>query len=152
MRTVDVTWDQVAERFTGTGRNPAHAITIAAPPRPGERRPATGFSPADLLLTGMGSCSLWDVVEILGKSRQAVDDLHVRVTGEQEPDPPWTFRKVHLHYTFVGAGIDPAVVERAVRLSVDKYCSVIATVRHAALVSDSFEIVTERQAEPAPAG
>ncbi|MFN8621409.1 MAG: OsmC family protein [Chloroflexota bacterium] len=152
MRTVDVTWDQVAERFTGVGKNPAHPITIAAPARPGERRPATGFSPADLLLAGMGSCSLWDVVEILGKSRQTVDDLTVRVSGEQEADPPWTFRKVHLHYTFVGTSIDPAVAERAVRLSVDKYCSVIATVRHAADITDSFEIVAEREAASATAG
>ena len=158
MRTVDVTWDQVAESFTGVGRNPAHPIVINAPARPGERRPSTGFSPADLLLAGMGSCSLWDVVEILGKSRQPVDDVAVRVTGEQQEDPPWTFRKVHLHYTFVGPDIDPAVAERAVRLSVDKYCSVIATVRHAAEITDSFEVIAERapastgEAAPATAG
>ena len=69
------------------------------------------------------------MVEILRKTRTEVADLAVRVTGEQDEDPPWTFREVHLHFTFRGTGIDPAVVERAVRLSVDKYCSVIATVR-----------------------
>jgi putative redox protein len=141
MRTVDVTWDQVAESFTGNGTVRGHDITINAPARPGEHRRPTGFSPADLLLAGMGSCSLWDVVEILGKSRQPVADLCVRVTGEQEADPPWTFRRVHLHYTFTGEGIDPAVAARAVRLSVDRYCSVIATVRGSAEVTDSFEIV-----------
>ena len=69
------------------------------------------------------------MVEILRKTRTEVADLAVRVTGEQDEDPPWAYRAIHLHFTFTGPGIDPAVVERAVRLSVDKYCSVIATVR-----------------------
>ena len=148
MRTVDVTWDQVAGRFEAAGSMRGHDISINAPGEPGEKKRPAGFSAADLLLAGMGSCSLWDVVEVLRKSRQAVDDVRVRVTSEQDTDPPWTFRSVHLHYTFVGADVDRAIVERAVRLSVDRYCSVIATVRHAADVTDSFEIVTEA-AEPA---
>ena len=143
MRTVDVTWDQAAESFQANGTIRGHAITINAPAAPGEERRPTGFSAADLLLAGIGSCSAWDVVEILRKTRTEVADLAVRVTGEQDEDPPWTFRAVHLHYTFRGSGIDPAVVERAVRLSVDKYCSVIATVRHAAKVTDSHEIIEE---------
>ncbi len=143
MRTVDVAWDQATESFQASGTIRGHDITINAPAAPGEQRRPTGFSPADLLLAGIGSCSAWDVVEILRKSRTEVAGLTVHVTSEQDEDPPWTFRKVHLHYTFRGSGVDPAVAERAVRLSVDKYCSVIATVRHAAEVTDSFEIVTE---------
>lgn len=143
MRSVEVTWDQVAERFVASGTIIGHDIAINAPALPGERRRPTGFSAADLLLAAMGSCSAWDVVEILRKSRHDVADLSVTVTAEQEPDPPWTFRAVHLRYTFRGHAVDPAIAHRAVRLSVDRYCSVIATVRGAAEVTDSIEIIGE---------
>ena len=143
MRTVDVTWDQVAQRFEANGTIRGHAITINAPGEPDVKRRPTGFSASELLLAGIGSCSAWDVVEILRKTRMEVTDLAVRVTGEQDADPPWAYRRFHLHFTFRGTGIDAAVAERAVRLSVDKYCSIIATVRAAAEVTDSYEIVEE---------
>ena len=143
MRTVDVTWDQVAGKFDATGSMRGHTIAINAPGLPEERKRPAGFSPADLLLAAMGSCSLWDVVEILRKSRQEVADLRVHVTTEPQADPPWKFRRVHLHYLFVADALDPAVAERAVRLSVEKYCSVISTVAHAATITDSFEIVRD---------
>lgn len=143
MRSVEVTWDQVAERFVASGSIVGHDITINAPAMPGEQRRPTGFSAADLLLAAMGSCSAWDVVEIVRKSRQEVADLSVTVTAEQEPDPPWTFRSVHLRFTFRGEAVDPVIAHRAVRLSVDRYCSVIATVRGSAEVTDSIEIIGE---------
>ena len=146
MRTVDVTWDQVAERFEANGTVRGHSVVISAPAMPDVKRRPTGFSASELLLAGVGSCSAWDVVEILRKTRTTVADMAVRVTGEQDEDPPWTYRKIHLHYTFRGTGIDPKVVERAIRLSVDKYCSVIATVRGSAEVTDSFEILEEAAA------
>lgn len=153
MRTVDVTWDQVAGKFDAIGSMRGHTVAINSPGLPEEHKRPAGFSPAELLLAGMGSCSLWDIVEILRKSRQEVTDLRVRVTSEQEADPPWTFRKVHLHYLFVAETLDPAVAARAVRLSVDKYCSVISTVRHAATVTDSFEVVRDlADAAGAPEG
>lgn len=143
MRTVDVTWDQVAESFTASGTIRGHEIAINAPAQPDVKRRPTGFSASELLLAGIGSCSAWDVVEILRKTRTVVAGLAVRVTGEQDADPPWTYRAIHLHFTVTGTGIDPAVVERAIRLSVDKYCSVIATVRGTATITDSVEIVAE---------
>lgn len=143
MRTVDVTWDQVAERFEANGTVRGHTIAISAPAQPDVKRRPTGFSASELLLAGIGSCSAWDVVEILRKTRTTVAGMSVRVTGEQDEDPPWAYRSVHLHFTFTGAGIDPAVAERAIRLSVDKYCAVIATVRGTATVTDSYEIVQE---------
>jgi putative redox protein len=143
MRTVDIAWDQAAGHFQASGSAVGHDIRINAPGMPGEPHASTGFSPAELLLAGAGSCSAWDVVEILRKSRQEVSSFSVRVTSEQEKDPPWTFRRVALHYTFRGNGIDPDVVKRAVRLSMDRYCSVIATVRGAAEVTDTIEIIEE---------
>jgi len=143
MRTVDVTWDQVAERFEANGTIRGHTIEIGAPAQPDVKRRPTGFSATELLLAGIGSCSAWDVVEILRKTRTSVEGLAVRVTGEQDADPPWAYRAIHLHFTFTGAGIEPVVVERAIRLSVDKYCSVIATVRGTAAITDSYAIVQE---------
>jgi putative redox protein len=146
MRTVDVTWDQVAERFEANGTIRGHAITVNAPGPPDLKRRPTGFSASELLLAGIGTCSAWDVVEILRKTRTTVADLGVRVTGEQDADPPWAYRAIHVHYTFTGPGIDAAMVERAIRLSVDKYCSVIATVRASATITDSYEILEEAAA------
>jgi putative redox protein len=149
MRTVDVAWDQAAGTFQATGSAAGHDITINAPGIPGEPHASTGFSAGDLLLAGVGSCAAWDVVEVLRKSRQVVSSFSVRVTGEQEKDPPWTVRKVALCFTFRGRGIDRSVAERAVRLSVDRYCSAIATVRGAAEVTDTIEIIEEPAVTPA---
>ena len=114
------------------------------PPEPGgkHRRP-TGFSASELLLAGVGACSAWDVVEVLRKKRQRLVALDVRVDGEQDADPPWAYRRISVQYTARGHGLDEAVVRRAVRLSVDRYCSVIATVRGGAEVVDSVEVVEE---------
>jgi putative redox protein len=143
---VSIAWDQVAGRFEATGRWVGHPIAINAPALRDEPREPTGFSAADLLLAGVGACSAWDVVEILRKSRQALSGLDVRIDGQQEEAPPWAFRRVAVHFTVRGTGLDPATVERAVRLSVDRYCSVIATVRGSAEVVDSFELVEEPSA------
>ena len=143
MRTVEVAWDPRAGQFRANGTIAGHALAINAPGLPGEPHVATGFSPADLLLAGIGACSAWDVVEILRKARQPVTGLTIDVEAAQEPGPPWTFRTVALRYTVRGTGLDHDQVARAVRLSVDRYCSVIATVRGAATVTDSLEVVEE---------
>jgi putative redox protein len=145
MRSVEVAWDQAAGRFEASGKWTGHTIAINAPAGPDEQRGPTGFSAADLILAGVGACSAWDVVEILRKSRQQVSGLSVRVDGRQEEAPPWTFRRVTIRFTIHGTGLDREAVARAIRLSVDRYCSVIATVRGSAEVVDSFEIV---EAEP----
>ena len=141
MRTVDVTWDQGAERFEATGTIRGFTIPVNTPAPPDVKRRPTGFSATELLLSGIGTCSAWDVVEILRKSRTSVDDMSVRVTGEQDQDPPWAYRAIHLHYSFTGTGIDEAVVGRAIKLSVEKYGSVVATVRSTAHVIHSYGVV-----------
>jgi putative redox protein len=146
MRTVEVAWDQAAGSFSATGTAAGHRITISAPAEPGTRRDPTGFSPADLLLAAVGSCSAWDVVEILRKARQPLTGVTVRVEGDQEAAAPWTFRRVAIHYTVRGHGVDPAAAERAVRLSVDRYCSVLATIRPAAEIVDTVEVLEEAAA------
>jgi putative redox protein len=98
-----------------------------------------GLKPSDLLLLAAASCSAYDVVMILRKQRQPMDGLEVFCTGEQLSDPPYTFTKIHLHYSVSGA-VDPAKVERAIKLSEDKYCSVLNTLRPGVELSSDFEV------------
>lgn len=98
-----------------------------------------GAKPSDLLLLSAAACSSWDVVEIMGKQRQPLRDLQVRCTGEQMSDPPYTFTKIHIVYTVYGP-VDPDKLEKAIRLSEDKYCSVISTLRLGVPVTSEFEI------------
>ena len=85
-------------------------------------------------MAGAGSCSTWDVVEIMRKARQDLTGLTVEVVGEQAPDPPSNYERLTLRYTFRGRGISRETAERAVTLSVEKYCAVVATVRGVAAI------------------
>lgn len=99
-----------------------------------------GFRPTQLLLAAAGGCSSIDVIEILRKQKQPLEDLRVTIEGEKEKDVvPSLFRKIHLHFTLIG-NLDKDKVERAVNLSAEKYCSVIKTLEHVATVTHSFSI------------
>ena len=105
-----------------------------------------GIKPSDLLLIALASCSAVDVVGILDKKRMTLTYLEIGVTAEQEKDPPWTFRKFHLHFCLAGKGLTEAAAEQAIRLSEEKYCSVAATVRETAEITTDFEIFPEAPA------
>jgi putative redox protein len=100
-----------------------------------------GVSPSQMLLVALASCSSVDVVEILEKKRLKLTMLEVIITGEQDPDPPWTYRKIHVKYRVGGKNLTEKAVERAIRLSQDKYCSVASTVRGVAQIATEYEIV-----------
>jgi len=91
----------------------------------------------------LASCSSVDVVEIMAKKRQPLESLEVSVSAEQDSDPPWTFRKIHLTYTVKGKGLQEADIARAIELSETKYCSVASTIRGVAEITTSFEIIPE---------
>jgi len=84
-----------------------------------------------------------DVVEILAKKRLSLTLLEITSSGEQDQDPPWTFRKIHLHFRVGGKGLTPQAVAQAIQLSEEKYCSVAATIRATAQISTEFEILEE---------
>jgi len=151
MKTVTVSWQPDRERFVAQGTHQDRTIVINAP-RLDPATPATGFSPSELLLAGAGACSAWDVVGILRKQRQAVTGIEVRVRGSQEPEPPWTFRAVELHYAVRGRELDRRRVEEAIRLSEERYCSVVATLRGAAEVTFTSEILDEPEGAEGPEG
>jgi len=143
VRTVKVAWDGEAERFTASGSHPGQTISVNAPHEPASDHPATGFSASELILAGVGSCAAWDIVEIMHKGRQDVTGIDVRVEGTQDPERPWPYRSIVLHFTIRGRGVSETAVERAVALSTDRYCSAIATVRGVAEIATSFEVVVE---------
>ena len=102
-----------------------------------------GMKPSELLLVALGSCTAVDVVEILVKKRTTLTSLEIQVTGEQDIDPPWTFRNFHIQYLLRGKDLTEKAVAQAIQLSEEKYCSVAATVRAIAPITTSFEILPE---------
>jgi putative redox protein len=102
----------------------------------------TGLKSSDLLLLSAASCSAYDIVSILKKQRQALQGLEILCTGDQEARPPYRFTHIHLHYIIKGR-LDPDKVARAIKLSEDKYCSVINTLRPSVDITSDFEIIDE---------
>ena len=82
-----------------------------------------------------------NLVEIIEKKRIKLSLLEVITTGEQDPEPPWAYRKIHIKYRLAGRNLTEKAVEQAIRLSQDKYCSVAATVSGVAKISTEYEIV-----------
>ena len=135
MGQVQVTWVQ-NEQFVGMDST-KHSIVLSTASE------GTGSKPSDLLLIALGACSGVEVVGILTKKRQKFTGLQIKVSGEQDADPPWTFRKIHVEYVVRGRGLSEKAVQQAIELSQDKYCSVAATVRGVAEITSSFHIVEE---------
>lgn len=100
-----------------------------------------GMKPSDLLLVSLASCTAVDVVEILAKKRLHLESLEISAEAQQDQDPPWTFRKIHLSFRLKGEDLTEKDVQQAIDLSEHKYCSVAATLRGVAELSTSFEIM-----------
>lgn len=141
MRTVSVSWAKADERFVALGTHADRAIVINAPHHDGAMRGPTGFSATELLLAGAGACAAWDVVEILRKRRAQIASLDVTVEGHQQPDPPWTYRRVALHFRVAGDNLSVPVMARVIRLSIVRYCSVITTVAGVAAIEATVELL-----------
>jgi putative redox protein len=100
-----------------------------------------GMRPMQLLLAAFGGCSAIDLIGILRKQREPLHDLKITVTGEREQGVvPALYTEVHAHFRLFG-NIDPEKAQKAVSLSVDKYCSVAKTLEKTAKVTHSFEII-----------
>lgn len=123
--------DDVIETETPSG----HTVTFDSKADPGGQ----GATPIEMLLASIGACSLMDVAMILEKKRLDPGELQVRVVGQRREDHPRAFTHVELVYQATGEVPDKAM-EQACQLSVEKYCSVLATVREAPPVDWSFEV------------
>ena len=115
-----------------------HAVVVDAAPDVGGRN--LGARPMELVLMGTGACSAIDVVHILRKSRQAVSGCVVELDSERAPDDPKVFTKIHMRYVVTGKGLAQAHVERAIKLSKEKYCSATIMLAHTVEVTFDFEI------------
>ncbi|HQU68315.1 MAG TPA: OsmC family protein [Albidovulum sp.] len=103
--------------------------------------PKPGPSPMELMLIGTGGCSAYDVVHILEKGREPVEDCICDLSAERADTDPKVFTKIHMQFTVKGRGLDPKKVERAVQLSAEKYCSASAMMAAVAEVTHGFEVV-----------
>ena len=131
-----ISW--VADKtFTGQTES-GHSIVIGTAT---DDTPKPGPSAMELVLMGAGSCSAWDVVEILRKGRQQIDDVIVELDADRAPEPPKVFTRIHLHFVVKGRGLDPKKVERAINLSVEKYCSATAMLEKTANVTHDYEVI-----------
>ena len=102
-----------------------------------------GMRPMQLLLAAAGSCSTIDIILILKKQKQDLKDIEIEVTAEREKDKvPSLFTDIHLHYKFYGE-VAAAKAERAVSLSLEKYCSVTKILELSAKVTSSYEIIKQ---------
>lgn len=96
--------------------------------------------PTDLLLMGLATCAAHEIVSILERQRQRLTGLRVDVDGQQQPEPPHAFTGIHMQFYLSGERLVRAKVDRALDLSINKYCSVAATLRGVAAITYGFEI------------
>jgi len=119
-----------------------HMVVAGSWPKEGEEGWVEwkGVKPSDMLVMALVSCSGYDVVTILRRQRQELTDLRITADAHQASEPPYQFTDIHLHYVATGRDLDPAKVERAIKLSEEKYCSVAATIRGVTKITNSFEV------------
>jgi putative redox protein len=102
-----------------------------------------GPRPMEMLLIGAGGCTSYDVITILKKSRQDVTDCYVELSAERAETDPKVFTTIHMHFVITGRNIKPEVVEKAIKLSAEKYCSASIMLGATAAVTHDFEVVQE---------
>ena len=132
-----------AFHFSASNEN-GNTVQLDASPEIGGTN--QGMRPMQMLLAAMGGCSAIDIINILKKQRQDLRDLKITVTGEREKGvTPSLYQSVHAHFRFFGE-LDPDKVEKAINLSIEKYCSVSRTLEKAgAVMTHTFEILPASQ-------
>jgi putative redox protein len=116
-----------------------HAFVMDGAPEGGGRN--LGPRPMETVLMGTGGCTAYDVVHILKKSRAPVTDCVVQIDAQRAAEDPKVFTKMHFHFVVTGKGLKPQVVERAIALSAEKYCSASIMLAKTATITHDFEIV-----------
>lgn len=100
-----------------------------------------GVNAADLLPLSLIGCTSYDVIAILEKQRQDVADLSATAESSRDTDPPWAFRKIHIHYRVCGRGLSTEKISKAIELAEHKYCGIYATLKDVVEITSDFEIV-----------
>ena len=132
-----------------------HAVVVDGAPEHGGRN--LGMRPMEMVLAGAAACTAFDVVLILKRARQPVTDCVVEAEGDRAAVEPKVFTHIRLAYAIAGHGLDPRQVERAVKLSKEKYCSATIMLGKTAEIETTIAIVEgdrvplpERRATAAP--
>lgn len=132
-----IKWVEEAS-FLGQSES-GHAILMDGPPEAGGRN--LGPRPMETVLLGTGACTAFDVVHILKKARQSVTDCVVEIDAERAPQDPKVFTRIHFHFVVKGKGLKPEQVERAIKLSAEKYCSASLMLGKTASITHDFEVL-----------
>lgn len=118
-----------------------HSVVMDGAPDSGGRDLAA--RPMEMVLMGMGGCTAFDVVLILKRARQAISDCIVELSAERAEEVPKVFTKIHVHYVVKGKGLSEKQVEKAVKLTAEKYCSVSIMLAATVEITHDFEIIEE---------
>jgi putative redox protein len=113
-------------------------LIMDGPPEGGGRN--LGPRPMETMLLGMGACSCYDVVSILKKARQDINDCKLEISSERADSDPKVFTAIHLHFLLTGNELKEKQVERAIKLSAEKYCSASIMLGKTAKLTHSFSI------------
>lgn len=119
---------------TGSG----HALVMDGAPESGGRN--LGPRPMEMVLLGLGGCTAFDVVSILRKARQRIEDCVIEIEAQRADSVPKVFTAIHLHYIVTGRDLEEKQVARAVDLSANKYCSVSHMLAASAQLTHDYEI------------
>lgn len=115
-----------------------HAVVLDGAPENGGRN--IGMRPMEMLLIGMGACTSFDVVTILKKARQPIVDCVAEIDAARADEIPKVFTKIHVHFVITGNNLNETQVERAVKLSAEKYCSASIMLAKSVEISHDYEI------------
>jgi putative redox protein len=118
-----------------------HSIVMDGAPDSGGRNLAA--RPMEMVLMGMGGCTAFDVVMILKKARQPIEDCIIELSAERAEEVPKVFTRIHVHYIVKGKGLSEKQVEKAIHLTAEKYCSVSIMLAQSAEITHDFEIIEE---------
>jgi putative redox protein len=125
-------------QFVGEAES-GHAVVMDGDPVYGGKN--TAVRPTELLLVGLGGCSGMDVVSVLKKKKQDIRGLEINIKGKRAEEHPKKFTAIDIEFVVTGRSISEEAVKRAVNLSMEKYCSVKATIEGCATITFSYRIV-----------
>lgn len=133
-----IKWTEQAQ-FVGSSDS-GHAVVMDGPVDGGGRN--LGLRPMEMVLLGTGGCTAYDVVDILKKSRQPIQDCVVEIEAERADEAPKVFTRIHIRFLVTGKGLSEAAVKRAVDLSAEKYCSASIMLKRAGVqISHDYRIL-----------
>jgi len=125
-------------KFVGDSES-GHTITMDGPPDHGGKN--QGPRPMEMLLLGLGGCTSFDVMSILQKSRQKVTDCTAEISAERADEVPAVFTKIKINFIVKGDNLKESLVQRAVSLSAEKYCSASIMLEKGGVeITHSYEI------------